>query len=217
MGAAKKLKAAEVVARRRPMPPADLDIKGEFRPDPDLAKWVADTFIEREGPLANPDHAHLRMARIGYLWTTVPNSRHGRVIAGTCELGKPNAMGKWPKAQMIQQREQWFGELPDFIVTLDAGVAASVDNVGFCYIIEHELSHAKYERDEAGGIKFSKATGLPIWAIGAHEVETFVGTAQRYGAVGANVRALVDAVNAGPTIAAIRVEHACGNCVLRAV
>lgn len=217
MANAKRVKAAEAVARRRPLPPPDLDPAGEFRPDPSLAKWVSDTFIEREGPLANLDHMHLRMARIGYLWTNVPNARHQKIIAGTCELGKPNALGKWPKAQMLQQRREWFGDVPDFIITLDAGCALSMDDISFCAVIEHELSHARYELDEAGGIKFSKSTGLPVWALRGHDVEEFIGVASRYGAAGANVRELVDAVLAGPSIAPIRVSHACGNCVLKAV
>lgn len=217
MAKVKSAKAPLANVRARPKPPLDLDLNGEFRPDPALAKWVRDTFIEREGPLSNIDHQHLLMANIGMLWTNVPNGRHQKAIAGTCELGKPNAMGKWPKAQMTQQRRAWFGDVPDFIITLDACYGGEVDDIGFCALIEHELSHAKYELDEAGGIKFSKSTGLPIWALRGHDVEEFIGVAQRYGAVGANVALLVEAVNAGPTIGSIRAAQACGTCLLRAV
>jgi hypothetical protein len=29
--------------------------------------------------------------------------------------------GKWRRARQEQQLQEWFGELPDFIVTIDAG------------------------------------------------------------------------------------------------
>ncbi|WP_420377075.1 putative metallopeptidase [Sinorhizobium meliloti] len=51
----------------------------------------------------------------------VENSRKRRRIIGQCEEGKPQgAMGKWPCARAEMQVKQWFGVVPDFIITLDA-------------------------------------------------------------------------------------------------
>lgn len=217
MAALKQARALKSVARSRPMPPSDLDQDGEFRPDPDFAKWAHATFIDRDGPLANIEHQHLIPATIGVLWTNVPNGRHQVAIAATCQLGKPMAMGKWAKAQQEQQRREWFGDVPDFILTFDAACALSMDDVSFCAMVEHELHHARYELDDDGGIKFSKSTGLPIWALRGHDVEEFVDVVARYGATGRHVADLVEAANRGPSIASIRVASACGNCRLKAV
>ncbi len=106
----------------RPQPPSSMfeDISSPaFVPAEDMPEWVEATFLEPSSPLHNPEHAHLAHAEIGFLWTVVENSRKGRRIIGQCEEGKPQgAMGKWARAEM--QVKQWFGFVPDFIITLDA-------------------------------------------------------------------------------------------------
>ena len=69
------------------------------------------------------------------------------------------------------------------------------------------------ERDIYGAPKFRKSTGLPSFALVGHDVEEFVGVVRRYGAdATGGVRALVDAANATPTVAAAAIDAACGNC-----
>lgn len=66
-----------------------------FAPAEDMPDWVEATFIDRASPIHNPDHAHLAHAHIGFLWTTVANSKKGRRVIGQCETGSPQgAMGK---------------------------------------------------------------------------------------------------------------------------
>lgn len=197
---------------KRPEAPTDLDPFGEFRAAPDLQVWTREAFIEENGPLSNPEHAHLRAAHIGYLWTNVDNSRQMVGIAATCELGKPQAMGKWPKARAEQQVRAWFGDIPDFIITVHVGAWASCGDIEACALIEHELMHAAQDRDEYGAPKFSKQTGRPVFAMRNHDVQEFVGVVARYGAVGLNVAEMVAAANKGPSIGEAFITRACGTC-----
>lgn len=208
---------AKVTALRRlprPMPPkALIDMEGPpFVPAPEMEAWAASAFIAEDAALVNEDHAHLRRASIGFLWTNVPNSRQGRAIVGTAERGQPQgAMGKWAKARAVAQVRGWFGEVPDFIITIDALYAAECGDAEFCALIEHELSHCAQEYDQYGAPKFTRE-GRPVWTMRGHDVEEFVGVVRRYGADASGVRAMVDAANRGPEIAAARVAHLCGTC-----
>lgn len=144
----------------RPVPPIDMieDTAIRFEPAPDLVEWARSTFIDEKADLLNEDHAHLRFASIGALWTNVPNGRHGRRVIGQCEMGLPPA-GKWSRARIELQMQQWFGEVPDFLLTFDAHYAATCSDAEFCALVEHVLYHAGQERDAFGVPKFRKADG----------------------------------------------------------
>lgn len=198
----------------RPQPHRALLVaEGEcFLPAPEIAEWVRSAFIAEDALLINEDHAHLRQADIGFLWTNVENSRRGRRIIGQAELGEPQgAMGRWAKARAKAQVCGWFGEVPNFIITIDATFAAECGDAEFCALVEHELYHCAQERDPFGAPRFTRE-GLPVWTIRGHDVEEFVGVVRRYGADAAGVCALVDAANRGPEISGARVAHLCGTC-----
>lgn len=199
----------------RPMPPPDMvdDVDELFVPSSDLIMWARDTFILPSALLHNEDHAHLEFVEIGMLWTNVGNSRGGNRIVGQCELGRPQAMGKWAKARAELQVREWFGDIPDFIITLDAGYAAGCDDDTFCALVEHELYHAGQELDLFGAPKF-KMDGSPKFGIKGHDVEEFVGVVERYGvgAAAGRTAALVDAASRAPSIAQVNIAHACGTC-----
>lgn len=201
---------------RRPAPPVDLLEGGDqrFVQAPDLTEWMIATFIEEGAPLRNPDHEHLAFAEIGTLWTNVDNAKAGRQIVGQCEVGTPRAMGRWAKARAEQQVMEWFGTVPDFILTFHAGYAAQVDDATFCALVEHELYHAAQDVDVFGMPKFRR-DGSPAFTIRGHDVEEFVGVVRRYGADASGVRAMVDAAKAGPEVARVNIAHACGTCHLR--
>lgn len=202
----------------RPQPPRelfDIGTRVSFLPAPDLAEWARDTFIDDEAPLTNEEHAHLKSARVAFLWTTVPNARGGHRIVGQCEIMPPSVMGKWQRARAIQQIEDWFGSQPDFIITLDASYASHVDDTEFCALVEHELYHAGQDTDDFGQPKFRKS-GQPAFAMRGHDVEEFVGIVRRYGAGAAAgaTRALVEASKVRPEVAATQISGACGTCRL---
>jgi hypothetical protein len=198
----------------RPMPPHELFKPNarEFLPAPRLASWAQETFIVSGSELENEDHEHLRDAHIAFVWTTVPAQRHMNQIVGQAE--RPKFQGaKWSKRRQEQQLEEWFGSLPDFLITIDASYAASCDDVSFCSLVEHELYHCAQERDDYGAPKFN-SMGLPVFGIRGHDVEEFVGIVRRYGvgAAAGQTLALVEAAKRGPQIAAAKVSAACGSC-----
>lgn len=202
----------------RPLPPEELieDVVNDlFVPDDDLRSWIIDTFIAEGGDLTNPDHAHLREALLGVLWTNCDNSRNMRSVIGQAELMPPMAMGKWQRARATQQVVEWFGELPDFLLTLSAPAAATMDDASFCALIEHELYHCAQKLDRYGMPAFDKE-GQPVFAIRGHDVEEFVGVVARYGAQAAGVTEMVEAAKRRPLVGLASIAGACGTC-LRAV
>lgn len=204
------------IARPRP-PESMIGPQGKaFVPADGMAEWVEVTLFSDSSPIANPEHEHLAEAHIGYLWSAVENTRKGKRVVGQCETGSPQgAMGKWAKARAEQQITEWFGAVPDFIITLDAEFCAQCGDAEFMALIEHELYHAAQDVDTFGMPKFSRETGRPIFTIRGHDVEQFVGVVRRYGADAAGVRAMVDAANRTPEVARAHIEHACGTCNLR--
>ncbi|MDX0615142.1 hypothetical protein GOD03_11670 [Sinorhizobium medicae] len=203
----------------RAQPPSSMfeDIDAPtFIPAEDMPEWIEATFLDPSSPLHNEDHAHLAHAEIGFLWTVVENSRKGRRIIGQCEEGKPQgAMGKWSRARAEMQVKQWFGFVPDFIITLDAEYCRQCRDAEFMALVEHELYHAAQETDAFGAPKFSRSTGRPVFTIRGHDVEEFVGVVRRYGADAAGIRAIIDAANRPPEIVRAQIAHACGTCQLR--
>ncbi len=198
----------------RPVPPSVLfDLTGPaFLPAPDLTRWAKATFIVPGSPLQNEDHIHLQDAAIGFLWTTIAQSRQMNAVAGQAEI--PRAQGnKWARGRHDQQLMEWFGEDLDFLITLDANYARQADDASFCALVEHELYHCGQERNVFGGPKF-RQDGSPAFGIRGHDVEEFVGIVRRYGvgAAAGQTLALVEAAKQKPEIARARITAACGTC-----
>lgn len=200
----------------RPMPSFDQveGLESWFGPSPELAEWATASFIADTAPLRNPDHEHLRSASIGFLWTNVTNAKKGRMVIGTAEPGAPQgAMGKWGRAKAMLQVTDWFGMVPDFIITIDAAWWLQATNAEACALVEHELYHCAQDRDEYGAPKFNKQTGRPVFTMRGHDVEEFIGVVRRYGADAAGIRALINAAEAGPEIATADIAQCCGTCL----
>ncbi len=199
----------------RPRAPAHLlDVISDgaaFVPAPDVERWIFETFIDEGSTLENPEHAHLQGARIGVLWTSVPNGKHGRAIVGQAQLCGAGGSDKWAKGKLEQQLTEWFGAIPDFLVTLFAPYADQANDATFCALVEHELSHCGQEKDEFGVPKFTR--NGPSYCMRGHDIEEFIGVVRRYGADAAGVRAMIDAAAEGPTIPGADVSFACGNCL----
>lgn len=173
---------------------------------------MRDTFIRLDSPLYNPDHQHLADAHFGVLWTRVAAFRHMNPIAGQAEI--PRFQGaKWPKTRQEQQMEEWFGDVPDFVLTFDASYATQCDDITFCALVEHEMYHCGQERDAFGGPKIN-SIGMPVFAIRGHDVEEFVGVVRRYGvgAAAGQTLALIEAAQRGPEISRAKATAACGTC-----
>lgn len=205
----------------RPYPPHglatfdEIEMMDRFEPAPDVLDWIRATFLDEASPLYNRDHAHLADAHLAVLWTNCDNSRQMRAVIGQAEQMPPMAMGKWQRARAIQQIIDWFGMMPDFLLTFSAPAVAGMDDPSFCALVEHELYHCAHKLDRYGMPAFNKE-GRPVLIMRGHDVEEFVGVVERYGAEAAGVTAMVAAAKAGPTIGRASIAGACGTC-LRAV
>jgi hypothetical protein len=197
-----------------PLPPEEfLELNDHFAPSLDLAQWTSVNILDPGGVLHNPDHLHLTQGSIGFLWTSAENAKNQRRIIGTAELGIPASGGKWQKARALHQIVGWFGEIPDFIITLDARfVIQEANERDFLRLLEHELYHCAQAVDTYGMKKFEKRTGLPVWGMRGHDVEEFIGVVRRYGG-NRSVQDLVAAANEAPTVGRYQIQQACGACL----
>jgi hypothetical protein len=204
----------------RPRPPAALaegmEFDQPFQPAHDALAWVRAVFLDPASPMFNPEHEHLQDAVLGILWAGMPNASKGRRVLGTAEFVQYATRGNaWQKARAEQQLRAWFGETPDFVITLDAYYCATCPDAEFCALVEHELYHCAQATDEEGGLKFTR-DGARKFTLRGHDIEEFVGVVRRYGADAAGVARLVEAASSPPEIAPVRVAQVCGTCLLRA-
>lgn len=185
-----------------------------FMPDKSLWQWVIDNLISESSPLHNPDHAHLADANVGFLWTNTENSSKGRQVIGQCEE-LIFRCGKWQKYRQILQMSEWFGDIPEYLITLDANYCAQCSDTELLALIEHEIYHIGQAVDDFGVPKFNRETGAPSLCIRGHDVEEFIGVVRRYG-VGqpdGKLAQLVLAANRKPEITSIDITKACGTCI----
>ncbi|MBX3653210.1 MAG: hypothetical protein KF686_03430 [Ramlibacter sp.] len=207
----------------RPMPPAGLgeyDGKAVIRiaPAPGLRDWAIKTFIEEDGRLFNEEHRHLLWARFECLWAVDSFNRQGRRVLGLCEEVSFRVSG-WPRWRQEQQLEEWFGagNIPDYLITLDASYCREAGEAEFCALVEHELYHIGHKQDEFGAPAFTQ-DGMPKLYIRGHDVEEFVGVVRRYGVGDPDgaLAQLVKAAGSTPEVSRLQMSQACGTCLLRA-
>jgi len=182
-------------------------------PAEDVHEWIHAEILSEEGTLHNPDHFHLLEADIVFMWASNAFAKKGRTVLGQCEEVMMRA-GGWQKARMEQQMYEWFGRIPDFIITLAADYCAQCSDLEFCVLVEHELYHIAQETDEFGSPKFYRDSGLPKLKLRGHDVEEFIGVVRRYGA-SHDVQQLVDVANRPAEVAHIDIARACGTCMLK--
>lgn len=201
----------------RPLPPeALLSLDVEYMrlvPADGMAEWIEQTFIRPGAPLYNEQHAHLEDADIVYLWAAGPMRKQGQAIVGQCEKLAFRA-GGWAKARQEQQFYEWFGHVPEYVITFDAFYCSTADDLSFCALAEHELMHIAHAEDAFGTPRYSKQTGLPVLEIRGHDVSEFVGIVERYGTggEGSPVHRIVRAALARPSVSPIDISAACGTC-----
>lgn len=201
---------------KRPLPPLELREAaprgGFFVPAPELEKWIRKNFIEEDGPLFREEHRHLQTAFIGCLWTNVTLRQKQRGVAATAEMPSPQG-NKWAQERAKQQMRQWFGIVPDFVLTFYAPENAEREDDAFCALVRHELLHCGQELDEFECPKFKK-DGSPRFAIVGHEVEEFPAVIEDFGVycgAGRSV-AFVEAAKKAPRISEVKLAAACGTC-----
>ena len=207
-----KPKAAQLPLR--PFPPESLTdpLTARYAPAPEVLTWARAEILADDGRLYNSDHAHLEHCDIKFLWAPGSFQKQGRTVLGQCEEMLFRC-GPWQKGRQQQQMADWFGMVPDFLITLHAEYCLRCSDAEFCALVEHELYHIAQERDEFGAPKFTK-DGLPKFCMRAHDVEEFVGVVRRYGP-SADVQHLIDAAKTTPEVAKLNIARACGTCLLK--
>lgn len=189
---------------------ADGQLSTNLAPAPDLADWVNATILAEDGPLHNPDHAHLLDADLCFMWASSAFTKQGRTVVGQAEQVMFRA-GGWQKARQEQQMIEWFGRVPSFLITLAADYCAQCSDAEFCSLIEHELYHVAQALDEFGAPKFGK-DGMSKLTLRGHDVEEFIGVVKRYGP-SEDVRRLVEAAKSIPSAGRGSIAQACGTCL----
>ena len=184
-----------------------------FIPSPELDLWVRKTFLNSYSELYNEEHIHLAKAHIGFLWTNVPNIKQGKIVAATAEMPFFRG-GAWQKARQTMQMQEWFGEVPKFLITFDARLAQDATDLQFCARMEHELYHCAQKRNEHGEPLFNPITDLPSYTLAGHDVEEHTGVMRRYGPAGCagDTLAFIEASKYEPEIGAAEILGACGTC-----
>lgn len=198
----------------RPLPPADL-LDSPFLilgPAPEVWEWIQREILAETGSIHNPEHGHLIDASIGVLWASSAFAKKGRAVLGQAEQLMIRA-GGWQKARQEQQMRDWFGEEPEFLITLAADYCAQCTDAEFCALVEHELYHIGHKLDKYGAPAFGD-DGMPKLEMRGHDVEEFVGVVRRYGP-SPDVQQLIDAASRPPEVAKINISRACGTCLLR--
>lgn len=208
----------------RPYPSDDLTsmdgltAPDKFQPVPSFSAWIRDAYLDPEGPLHWPGHEPLLAARIGILWTTAPSSRRGKRIVAQAEMPRQVPGNRWNTARANHQLAEWFGFVPDFLLTFDAIYAREVDDMTFAALVDHELCHCAQAEDEFGSPRFNQATGKPVWTLKAHDVEEFTSVVERFGIAAAGEAAMdfVIAAAKRPQIGPAKLAQGCGTCLIRA-
>ena len=203
------------------MPPQSLlDLDPEdtvgFEAAPELKEWILKTFIDEDGELHNPDHMHISPwddDLFMVLWASSGFKKSEKIVLGQTEKFAPMA-GGWRKMRQEKQMIDWFGCVPNFIITIDAWFAHNASDTDFCALIEHELYHVGAKKDEDGNYLVSQSTGEYKYYLRPHDVEEFHGVVQRYGA-SPDVQKMVELVNDGPAVGKAKIAHACGTCLLK--
>ena len=182
----------------------------------DLWPWIKETFLHEWAALHNPDHEHLLsldIPDISFLWAYNTCEAKEKRVLGQTEKVMIN-VGGWKKSRQEVQYIEWFGDVPDFLITLDARVCQVMSDVDFMALIEHELYHIGHKRNKNTGEFEYTSMGEPRLFLRGHDVEEFHGVVQRYGA-SPDVQKMVELANNGPTISRANIAHACGTCLLK--
>jgi hypothetical protein len=185
--------------------------QGTF-PVPELGFFVQKAFLSPESGLYNVEHEHLLSANVGYIFTDIPAVKNGKALMGQAEMPNRLSGSHWAKARAEQQLAEWFGGIPDFLITLFSPYVLTTSIVGQLALLDHELYHCGHLHDGQGIPKF-KQDGSPVFTIKGHDVEEFVGVARRWGVGAGAARELANALLNEPELAAVNVSAICATCV----
>ncbi|MFA6039877.1 MAG: putative metallopeptidase [Methylophilus sp.] len=208
----------------RPYPSKEL---GEFKdgyqimiePAYDLPLFVKKTLLNPDDGVFNNDHYHLDDAidsSIAFLWSASGFEKQMKHVIGQTEQLMFRA-GGFQRMRQEQQFNEWFGYIPEFVITLNGAFCREASDNDFMALLDHELMHIGHVTGEFGAPKFSRDTGLPVLGMRDHDVSEFVGVVERYGVPkDSALERMVAAANSKPLIASVDIKSACATCLKKA-
>lgn len=139
------------------------------------------------------EHRHLaeNEISIGYLMRSVGKEKGGKLELGSVHDVKHMAQGAF-KELFAQLLEGMLGELPQFVMVLDAGFWATASDRDAEALVWHELCHVKQATDRYGAPRFDM-DGRPVYKLREHDVAAFNSEVARYGTWSPDLRDFVAA------------------------
>lgn len=110
-------------------------------------------------------HAHLKDARILYLFTTANRTKGGRTVLGTAQ--KANPLVRYLSMEAYNEEEG-----ADFIILVGINQWLLLDEKQQEALVDHELCHCDADFDD---------DGAPLWKLRGHDVEEFREIIERHG------------------------------------
>lgn len=161
--------------------------EGPADPRPIMARLVADA----------PEFEDLRTGEpaIMVLFRGIPKVKGGKRFLG--EMCLPNFQGSLGQVALWLLAKACQGELPDFLLILDAEWWGEATENQRSALVHHELKHCCIATDKEGDQRFTDE-GDPIWAIREHDVSEFYDTVSRFGDWLGDVAPLVRALSGRP-------------------
>lgn len=144
------------------------------------------------------EFTHLRHgeAVILFLMRADPKIKAQKAILGEMSLprfqGGLAPLATWMLAKV-------FGEIPDFIMTLDQGWWTQAEPKAREALVFHELLHTAHALDKDGEPKFTPE-GDPLWAMRDHDIAEFNDVVRRYGAWLPDIEGFIHALREGGAI-----------------
>lgn len=131
--------------------------------------------------------------RVGFIMRNFELVEAGRHVLGAMHL--PAVQGKLKTLFDWMLRRMFAGELPDFLMILDAEYWEGASPLEREILVFHEMCHMELKKNRDGDLVLDEMTGRPKWKIAGHDVEEFTAVVARYGAHSDDLRAFVDAAN----------------------
>lgn len=140
-----------------------------------------------------PEHLHLaeNEVSIGYLMRNTPKEKGNKVELGSVHTVKTMFQGGF-KDLGLQLLAEMLGDLPDFLVVINAPWWEQATPLQREALLSHELCHVQQALDSYGAPKFDR-DGLPVFKVVEHDVAAFRSEVERFGLWTNDLRAFVAA------------------------
>jgi len=128
-----------------------------------------------------PEHQHLRDNEVafGWLMRATPKEKGNKIELGSVHDVKTMFQGGF-KDLGLQLLQGLLGELPQFLVVINAPWWGQASDEEREALVFHELCHVQQAIDHFGSPKFDR-DGLPVFKCVGHDVEAFRSEVVRYG------------------------------------